>query len=182
VVATNENYSHYEAPHWVRPTVERLLSTLEPENLLGLGAIVLTNSSAIRGGKTQRVGGRKYDRRKCRGFYHAQWRGEPAWIELIIDLTMPSLPRPFTWFKFLQDVFIGRALYHELGHHLHAAIGSSARGGEASADDWKRRLIRRHVRTRYPNLRRMVHLLIAIARLIRRLFVREQQRRNPAAD
>lgn len=65
-----ENYRSYTAAPWVGATVQRLLSGLEPHHIAGLGAIVLTDAAAIGRGKTPRVGGRKYNRNDCLGFYH----------------------------------------------------------------------------------------------------------------
>lgn len=73
-----ESYEANRAPNWMRSTVERLLESVPEELLGGLGSVVLTDSASIGGGKTHRVGGRKYERNDCRGFYHAGTRREVA--------------------------------------------------------------------------------------------------------
>lgn len=131
MIEVHQNFKVYDPPRWVVATVERLL----------------TDSAAVGRGKTGRIKGRKYARNECRGFYHAERRGEPAWIELVVDN--------------IRDMIIGNVLYHEIGHHLHATIGSASSGGEESADDWSRRLNRVHFRKHYWYLRPVVRTLAA---------------------
>src|SRR5438094_812312 len=96
VVNIYENYVRYTAPRWVRSSINRLMKTLSPEHVGGLRSIVLTSSAAIGRGKTGRVGGRKYLRGHCRGFYHQEWHGEPAWIEIVVDRSIGPIPRFLT--------------------------------------------------------------------------------------
>lgn len=148
MVEIRHNYKNYEPPRWVEKSVRRLLKSLSEEHLLGIGAIVLTDSASVGKGKTNRVGGRKYKRNKCFGFYNPAWRGEPAWIQLIVDNIVRSGPRMLP-FSYMRDLIVGFTLYHEIGHHLHATVGSAARGGEDSADDWAMRLLDIHERRRH---------------------------------
>ena len=69
MVTVHEAYNEYTPPSWLRPTVERLLTSLNDQPIGNLGSVVLTNSAAIGDGKTQRVHGRKHERRDCLGFY-----------------------------------------------------------------------------------------------------------------
>jgi hypothetical protein len=149
MVRIREDYRAYTPPGWVRRTVERLLGSLSEQHFAGLATIILTDSTAIGGGKTKRVGGRKYERRDCRGFYHARQPNEPAWIEVVIDNVVQVLPMPFNKIQLARDLILAETLFHEIGHHLHSTIGSAARSHEAAAEDWCQRLTRLHFRKRY---------------------------------
>lgn len=141
-----DDYRDYSPPSWMRSTVIRLLESLEPNHIGGLQVIVLTNADRLGKGKTNRVRGRKYRERDCRGFYHPASRNGGAWIQLVVDnIVRNRKPR----FKFMQDFIVGRTLFHEIGHHLHETVGSAKRGGEESADDWGIRLMDVHVRRRH---------------------------------
>ena len=144
-----ENYKDYEPPEFVRGSIERLLRSLSPEHVAGLESIVLTNSVAVGRGKTHRIRGRKYQRNTCRGFYHCATQRERAWIEVIVDTTIGPLPRALLLTNAVPDFLLAQALYHEVGHHLDATVGSASRTGEAAAEDWRRRLTKIHMRRRY---------------------------------
>jgi hypothetical protein len=161
-----ESYKSYVPPRWVRPSIERLLKTLAPEHTGGLGAIVLTSSEAVGRGKTGRVGGRKYERRRCRGFYHYARPNQLPWIEVVVDSTIGHVPAWITAFNFCRDCILARTLYHEVGHHLDATVGSASRGGEAAAEDWRRRLTRLHNQRRYWYLRPVFLFVRALFRLV----------------
>ena len=118
MVEISESYrgsGHYK---WMRPTVDRLLQSLPPELLTGLGTIVLTDAHSIGPGKTQRVRGRKHHRNKCLGFYHHRTQSEVAFIELVADNIAPSVPRLLLHLQFFRDMFVSQTLFHEIGHHL----------------------------------------------------------------
>lgn len=166
VTAIREDYKNYLPPWWVRPTVERLLESVPTDQLGGLQVVVLTNAATVGKGKTHRVGGRKYKRSACRGFYHALGSDGPAWIEVIVDNTVRVLPPGVTSLNVLRDYFIGDVLYHEIGHHLEATIGSPKRSGELAAEAWKERLFRIHFRRRYWWLR---PIAIVIGPMVTRL-------------
>jgi hypothetical protein len=164
-----ENYKRHTPPTWVRPTVERLLRSLAPEHIGGLEAVVLTDSASIGKGKTQRVGKRKHLRNKCRGFYHPRSNSTGgAWIEVILDNVVPgTVPRPLLWFQLGRDFLLAETLYHEVGHHLEDSVGAAKRRGEAAADDWCRRLTRRHMRKNYWYLIPVVRVLRRVVKFIR---------------
>ena len=170
-----ENFRDFEAPVWLKPTVERLLSSLAPEHTAGLQSIVLTNAATVKG-KTGRVGRRKYHRNKCGGFYHRATRNDQAWIEVLVDNTLGRMPRFLLRIQFFRDAAVGRTLYHEIGHHLDATLGAATRAGEAAAEDWRKRLSKLHGRKRYSYLRPLrtplrllVRILRAVSRLARRV-------------
>ncbi len=176
MITIHENYRGYDPPSWFQPTVERLLESLVAQHIAGLRSIVLSNSAAIGRGKTGRVNGRKYRRRDCRGFYHASWRGELPWIELVVDnIVSAHSPTLLRWQVF-RDFFVAQTLFHEVGHHLHETVGSAAHGGEASAEHWQERLGKLHGRKRYWYLRPMRPVLRAAVWILRRIAVWKRYR------
>jgi hypothetical protein len=168
VVTVQEAYRDYQPPRWIRPTIERLLAGIPRAYVSGLGTVVLTDAAAIGDGKTRRVAGRKHDRNTCQGFYHARYRGTPAYIEIVVDNVVGRFPAFVFVLNFNRDLVLARVLFHELGHHLDATIGSSARTGEAAAEDWRRRLGRLYFTRRYWWLRPLAPVLRPVARWMRR--------------
>src|SRR3989442_11828232 len=168
MVTVHEAYNESPPPSWLRPTVERLLTSLNDQPIGNLGSVVLTNSAAIGDGKTQRVHGRKHERRDCLGFYHAAGRNERAWIEVVVDNIARRLPRPWDYLQFARDLHVANTLFHEMGHHLHATIGSAGRDHEAAAEDWRLRLTRIHIRKRYRYLIPLLRLSGALYRMLSR--------------
>jgi hypothetical protein len=148
-----EDFESYTPPRWVRRSVARLLASLSSQHVGGLSAIVLTESLRVSGGRTHRIRGRKFPARQCLGFYHARWKGEPPVVLLVVDNILSGRPAWFWWLPFTRDVMVGGVLYHEIGHHLNDTVGSLARGEEASADEWRRRLMAIHARRRSWPLR-----------------------------
>ena len=165
MVEIHENYKVSVPPPWFRSTVERLLRSLGPEHVGGLRSVVLTDATGIGRGKTIRVGGRKYDRNRCRGFYNREWRGQMAWIQLMTDNIVEGSPTFLLRFQLFRDLAVADTLYHEVGHHLHETIGSATRGGEEAAEYWRRRLLRIHFRRQYQSVRPVLRVLKPLASL-----------------
>jgi hypothetical protein len=153
MLPVREDYQSYTPPSWVKHTVCELLDSLSVRHTGGLSSIVLTDSAQIGKGKTRRVGGRKYARQACLGFYRRRWRGEPPAVFLIVDNIIRTRPNWFWPLPFSRDVALGAVLFHEIGHHLNASVASLAGGEEASADEWKRRLSGIHFRRKYWYIR-----------------------------
>jgi hypothetical protein len=169
VIEIRENYRAFLPPPWFRPTVERLLKSLRTEQLGGLQSIILTDSASIGRGKTRRVGGKKFHRNECRGFYHRQWRGRPAWIQLVTDdiIKGSGYPTSLLHFQLFRDLAVAEPLYHEIGHHLHETVGSTTPGGEEAAEYWRKRLSKSYGRSRYWYVRPIFAALRPIIRLFR---------------
>ena len=158
-----EAYKDYKPPAWVRPTVERLLASVPAAYLFNIQAIVLTDAASHNAGKTHRMRGRKFDRRASRGFYHPQQTGSAASIHIVVDNVVAAAPVPFLLsFRLFREHLLADVLFHELGHHLDVTVGASARGGEAAAEDWSRRLRRKYFRRRYWWLRPIAVVLLPI--------------------
>jgi hypothetical protein len=162
-----ENYESYRSPRYVYRTIAKLLSELPKQYLTGLRSVVLTNASAIGKGKTGRIGGKKYARRQCMGFYHPERNGEQAWIEIIVDNLVanrfgPGMPRLVPYIPPARNMAFADMLYHEVGHHLNRTIRAPAPGDESGAEAWKTRLLRAYFRRRYWYLKPFLGLAKAV--------------------
>jgi hypothetical protein len=175
-----EDYADYTPPAWVRPTVERLLASLSTAHLNGLSAIVLSDGATATERKV------RVARRNRHGIfigrYHHAWKQDSAWIEIVVDRTIDRVPRRYHGVQFIRDFVIGEVLFHEVGHHLHFAIGSAERGGEESAEDWAMRLAVVHFGKRYGHLRPILPMIRWIAGVMARReryeLSRSRQRRQ----
>lgn len=150
-----ENYRNYTPPKYLRRAVERMVTSLPASCQSGLKAVVLSNSAQIERGKTERIRGRRYLRSRCLGRYHLKYRGEPPWIELIVDNIIRDADRTgcmglFLHISFVQDLWLGEALFRQFGHHLEHTADNSARAGDAAVETWKERLQIQYTRKQYP--------------------------------
>lgn len=167
-----EDYASYQAARWVRRTTCQLLASLAAQEVAGLSAVILTEASRMARGRTHRLRGKRYATQSCLGFYYPARRSDPAAIFLLVDNIVRSRPWWVWWLPFSKHLAGGSVLFHEVGHHLNATIGTLARGEEASANAWKRRLIRRHARRRYWYLRPVSRPLKWGLRMVIRSFGR----------
>jgi len=163
VIPVREEYHSYVAPRWFRSTVERLLSAVPESHLTGLAAIVLTNGMTF--ARDRRA--RRNRKRQSLGRYYVARRGEPAYIELIVDEIVKDVPAPFDRFQLPRDLTVGRVLFHEVGHHLHLTSRGVGRSNESSAELWKDRLSRMHIQRRYGYLRPFTPLLRLVRNVIK---------------
>jgi hypothetical protein len=175
MVPIREDYQDYIAPRWFQRTVERLLGSLPSAHTQGLSAIMLTNSTrAMR--REQKRSSRRHRRGVPIGRYHPAWRGERAWVELIVDRIVADIPKPLLQVQFVRDLVVGRVLYHEIGHHLHETVGPAARGSEPSAEAWHWRLSRLHTRKQYAYIRLLVRPIRVVIRALNWVTSRPHRR------
>jgi hypothetical protein len=167
ILPVRHDYRDYRPPKWVEQTIHRLLQSLSRAHVGGLSAVVLTESSMVGKGRAARARGRKYQLRECLGFYRRAHAGEPAAVFLIVDNILQTRPQ-FQWLQFARDAMLGDVLYHEIGHHLQATVGSHAAGGETSAEAWNSRLTQIHIRKRYWYLRPLRRPAGVLLRTLRR--------------
>jgi hypothetical protein len=156
-----ENYKGYMPPRGVKASVEKLLSGVPKESLVGLESIVLTDSGSIGKGMTRRVQGRKYRRQSCAGFYHPRQKGNRPWIQITVDHAFCDTPRMLLCIPIIREGMLSGTLFHELGHHLDATVGAPAPTGEAAAEAWSKRLSKIYFQKRYWYILRPLSLLLA---------------------
>jgi hypothetical protein len=161
LVAIRENYHTYVAPKWVTRTVQRLLASIPEGHLSGLSSIVLTETATVAGARQSR----RNRGRQPLGRYHGAWRGDLAWIELVVDQIVADL-KPLDKLQVARDLAFGRVLFHEVGHHLHATRRGTGPTGEAGAESWRARLTKLHLTRCYGYLRPLAPLLRALRKVV----------------
>ena len=173
VIQVYEDYRDFEPSVEVRARVEMLLGRLTSAQAQGLGSVVLTNQAALsRAGRRQKTWnrGRKVPLASSLGSYHRAWKGEPAWIRILVDNTLAIAPRWAHQLPAVATVCVASVLYHEVGHHIHATTHPEYREREDVAEEWSKRLTRELVFDRYW------YVAVPLAALIRvyRWFVKRR--------
>jgi hypothetical protein len=177
-----EDYKEFAPPCDAKTTIEDLLGSVPSGHLIGLRRIVLTNTDALPATRKRSWSwsrGRKARHGHVLGLYHGD-RQANAWIELFVDRVLANGPP--TWMlrhRFVRTFIFGPVLFHEIGHHIHARISPEHRDREDVADDWSKRLMRRHVRRRHAVARRVLAPFVRLARAIFAGRVRRPGRAAP---
>ena len=150
--------------------VRALLACVPPEYLNGLDRVVLSHTSTF--ARTRRrqqtySRGHKVLTAQSRGMYHAAYKGEPAWIEIIVDNVLPERAAyrwigALVWPRWLGDYIVSEVLYHELGHHIHRTLKPEHREQEDIADEWQKKLTRAMMRSRHGLALKLISLAFAI--------------------
>src|SRR6185295_2956895 len=142
IPTVNEAYRDWQPPADYRRLTIRLLEAIPERYLAGLGAIVLTNSTALnhqrRRGKT-RSRDRVVPVSRCLGLYHPRSRDTQPWVEVFVDRVDAQLTRFARWVPLIRKLCFARTLYHEVGHHIHATQVPEYRDKEDVADMWRDR-------------------------------------------
>lgn len=150
-----EFYRDYTPRRSYAPYVCDLLKCVPKQNLAGLDRVVLTDAA----GQPRRERRKKTYSRKRKvslieayGFYQPAWHHDRAHIQLYIDRIFPP-PRvePTRYMRFISPLMrpayirasLGRVLYHEIGHHIHAEQRPEHREAENVADMYMFRLMKR---------------------------------------
>ena len=169
-----ENYRDFEPPAGFRSLVEDLLQSVPSKYLVGLKTIVLTNRDALsRDQRKQKVWSRKRKVRlaEVRGAYYRATRTSPASITLYVDNILAShVPPWITKVPLLRYCDLDTVLFHEIGHHIHAAHIPSYDGKENVAEDWSRTLKRRFFRRNYWYTIPLLYPLALVIRLVNRII------------
>jgi hypothetical protein len=112
-----ESYVDYTPPFDPNPVIRWLLRRLPPQDLDGLGHVLLTNSSGLsrksRRSKS-RAHGKSFPYGNALGHYHHAWEGKKPYISLFVDNLAKD--RKFSWWWAMWK--FGETLYHEVGHHV----------------------------------------------------------------
>lgn len=175
-----EAYRGYSPPCDLQATVEELLGVVPAEYLVGLQRVVLTNTAALAGTRKRRWSwhrGRKVRHTDAAGLYHHATRSEPAAIEVFVDQALADAPAWALRLRFVRTTLIGEVLFHEVGHHIHARHRPEYRDREDVADEWGRKLSRRHFRRRH----KLLAFMLAPIALLRGVF-RSSKARSSWSD
>jgi hypothetical protein len=146
-------FSDYKPPFEIASTAQRLLDSVPENYLTGLGAVVLTNASALprkRRNRTIKARQRMARLSAARGLYHPAANRNRAWIEIFVDNTLLGWEKS-RWLRipFIRESKLSEVLFHEIGHHIHFAVRPEYREKEDVADVWKVRLQRNYDRQRF---------------------------------
>jgi len=146
-----ESYRDFKPPRNFKRNIQMLLRYVPSEYLIGLKSIVLTNRAALtRDQRRQKVWTRKRQIRliEASGSYRRETRSSPAVVWIYVD-TLVEHQRWMIRAPFLQYVVPAEVLYHEIGHHIHAAHRPVHEGKENVAEEWSGKLGVRFVRLHY---------------------------------
>lgn len=115
MIEIKEAYRDYQPPIDISSSIKQLITYIPEKYLFGLKYISLINSENFS----------RQDRRKktwsrdrqvkvqdCRGLYHEQWHGKPAWIEIHVNNILESVPHFVLRIPLLRDLLISAVLYH----------------------------------------------------------------------
>jgi hypothetical protein len=147
-----EAYRDFSPPATVRPMIEELLRSVPSQYLRGLSAIILRNQSSITGKERRRKTWSRNQRihqTEALGFYSQATRSSQATITLHVDNILDSTPSWFLRVPVLRYAGLGITLFHEIGHHIHAAHRPVHEGKENVAEEWSVKLGRQFIRQRY---------------------------------
>jgi hypothetical protein len=161
-IAIYENYGTYKPSLNVRRIVEKLLDSIDPNYLQGLGSIVLSSQTQLsRKGRRKKFlsRGHTFPVATIRGFYQQSWQGQPAHIELYVDKILAPASGWKAHIPTACFFLIGNTLFHELGHHLHKTKHPEFKEREDVAEEWRKKLVKIAFRKRYPFAMPFVRLL-----------------------
>lgn len=177
LVAVTESYRSFEPPPKFKQRVETLLRYVPPKYLVGLAAIVLTNRAGLtRNKRKQKVWSRNRKVRlaECLGSYSHEHRSSPATVWLYVDNIVEAEMTWWKWAPLLRYLMPAEVLYHEIGHHIHAAHRPIHAGKENIAEDWSKKLWARFCRQRYwyvfPFLYVCARMISPVLRLLKRMY------------
>jgi hypothetical protein len=167
-----ENFRDFESPARFRSIVDDLVRCVPPEFLVGLQSITLTNQSAL--GRNQKRKKTWSRNRKIRladalGYYTPATRSSRAAIVLYVDNITERWDVWFAKLPLVRYMPAGDVLYHEIGHHIHAAHRPVYKGKEDVAEYWRRKLFLRFMRQRYWYLVPLFYVVGKILRMVEKI-------------
>jgi len=167
-----ENYRNFEPPPKFRDTIDELVRYTPEEFLTGLQSIVLTNRAILNHDeKRQKTWSRN---RKIRlaaalGYYTEAAKSAGASIVLYVDNLTDGSDNWVARLPLLRYLLAGDILYHEIGHHIHAAHRPVHKGKEDVAEYWSGKLLWRFVRKRYWYLSPAIYATAKTMKFVKRI-------------
>src|ERR1700674_1200532 len=131
-------------------SVERMLRATPPRYLVGLSRVVLRDAGGLR--RKERLTRKRLEHkgRVRMGEYHHAVRGSQARIELFVDEILYQDSQPWLLrLRLMRDLFLAATLFHEIGHHIQAAIEPEYADKERTADSWRNQLTKRFFRSEH---------------------------------
>jgi hypothetical protein len=168
-----ESFRDFEPPAKFRGIVVDLIKYVPQEFLVGLQSITLTNRFALgRNQKRQKIWSqnRKILLADALGYYTAETRSSQASIVLHVDNITGMWGAWLFRLPLFQYVPTADVLYHEIGHHIHAAHRPVYKGKEDVAEHWRRKLWSRFLRQRYWYLFPALYVVAKIFRIFQRIL------------
>jgi hypothetical protein len=167
-----ESYHDFEPPADFRKLLENLLDAVPAKYLVGLKTIVLANQSALtRDQRRQKIWSRNRKIRlaEARGAYYAASRNSSATVWLYVDNILRSEDPRLLRMPILRYGALATVLYHEIGHHIHAAHRPVFEGKEDVVEEWSRILSGRFYRRRFWYLVPVLYPLALVRKLTRKI-------------
>ena len=176
---THDNLGSDRPPFDVQAAVQRLLASVDPRYLIGLGAVILSNRDAMTQRRRRRATtsrGEKVRLAECRGLYWRASRHGSATIEIFVDAVLAGAPRHARRFRLVHEWVLARTLFHELGHHLHATQAPEHTEPESVAERWRRRLTGESFRHLHPTLSRALRVAAPVLLPLLRIVTKTARR------
>ena len=151
-VEITKSYVGYTPPLDLTASVQLLIHYVPLQYLKGLKRITLTNASGLshEGRREQTWSrGKRVRVADALAFYQRPNPSSPARIEIFVDNICNSWPLQLLRIPLLRHCVLANTLYHEIGHHIHAAVHPEYAEREAVADRWTRNLTTGFVKKRY---------------------------------
>lgn len=172
-IEVREFYHNLKPTFDVTKTIKRLLVGIPSKYISGIKAIVLRDATGLshqQRRKKIRSKKRKHRYSESLGSYHPAWKGEPAWIQILVDNVIDHWPAIFLKIIFFRDLAFAEVLFHEVGHHIHKTQIHEFADNENVAERWKRRLTVYYMRHRYWYLMPLFWLIHFTVRFYRGVF------------
>lgn len=165
-------FQEFEDPLDFEPILREALDTVPSPLVGGLDSVILRDLASLgRREKSSRYVSRGGRRRKtlpqAKGLYYPADGSRSARIELFLDNILEEQPRWMFRIPMIREYLVAGVLFHEIGHHIHAALKPTGEEKEDVADRWKIRLFRRYGTQKWL-FARLVAATGRLTRLIRR--------------
>jgi hypothetical protein len=122
-------------PFNIEKVVEKLLSKVPKEHLIGLETIFIVDKIRYKKGNN------------INGLYWPKDDRRAAFIEIAVKDIYKDIPKFILYLPFIKDFMMADVLYHEIGHHYqNYKHGISKNTREKFADNYKTYMLRREFR------------------------------------
>jgi len=150
-VEVREFYHDFKPTFDVTETVNRLLTGIPPEYISGIKTVVLRDATGLSHQQRRKKvrSKKKHQHGESLGSYFPAWKGEFAWIQLLVDNVIENWPAVFLKISFFRDLAFANVLFHEIGHHIHKTRVREFANDENVAERWRRKLTAYYMRHTY---------------------------------